>query len=462
MVETQSLRVNGKLTTESIEPYLRSLLQLAEGEETVFNEGSAGWLHELRAKGAYHVAQSRLPSFKDEEWRFTDVNFLKDTNFTAAPKIEVSPHRLAEFVLPETEQSHVVFVNGHYAPELSNTTALGEGMYVGGLQDFPLAQAEMLIKYLGQQSNKGDVFSHLNTSAINDVAIVWVQPNAGITSPLQVIHLAVMDEGPVALLMQPRTVVVMQQHSQLQLVEHYGVISDRCSDTSQNRPYFTNGVTEIFLDRNASLHHSRIQRESGDSFHIANTAIAQHQDSRYTMVEVSLGAKLARHNLNLDQLGPNTETTLNGLSITGAAQVNDLHSQINLNHINGTVDQLHKCIVDQQSRTVFNGKIIVPQAAQMTNATQLNRNLVLSDKARVNTKPELQITADNVKCAHGATVSQLEAEEVFYLQSRGLTADAARHLLVDAFAGDIISRLPLKSLQQRLTQCVACRTIESI
>ncbi|NJN75158.1 MAG: Fe-S cluster assembly protein SufD [Synechococcaceae cyanobacterium RL_1_2] len=461
-METPTLNLTSPSPNSQGDTYLRSLLELAQGQETVCNEGTVSWLHELRQKGAYQVAQSRLPNFKDEEWRFTDVNFLKDINFTAAAKMEVPPHRLGEFVMAETEQSHVVFVNGHYAPELSNTEALGDRVYVGGLKDLPIAQAEMLVNYLGQPSAQANVFSHLNTAAINDVAIVWVQPNAVISNPLQVIHLAVMDKNPMALWIQPRTVVVMQHQSQLQLVEHYGVISDRCSDTSQNRPYFTNGVTEIFLDRNASLHHSRIQRESGDSFHIANTAIVQHQDSRYTMVEISLGAKLARHNINLDQLGPNTESTLNGLSITGAAQVNDLHSQINLNHINGTVDQLHKCIVDQQSRTVFNGKIIVPQAAQMTNATQLNRNLVLSDKARVNTKPELQITADNVKCAHGATVSQLEPEEVFYLQSRGLTADAARHLLVDAFAGDIISRLPLKSLQQRLTQCVACRTIESV
>jgi Fe-S cluster assembly protein SufD len=169
---------------------------------------------------------------------------------------------------------------------------------------------------------------------------------------------------------------------------------------------------------------------------------------------------LYRNSLEIFQKGEQTQTQLNGLTLVSGEQLADTHSAIFLTKPYGTTDQLHKCIIDDSAHAVFNGKIFVPKAAQLTNAAQLNRNLLLSPKARVNTKPELQITADNVKCSHGATVSQLEADEVFYLRSRGLTEADARYLLVDAFAAEILGRIPIESLRQRLTQCVACRTNE--
>ncbi|MFM7437438.1 MAG: Fe-S cluster assembly protein SufD, partial [Snowella sp.] len=220
-----------------------------------------------------------------------------------------------------------------------------------------------------------------------------------------------------------------------------------------------NVVTEIYLAENSQVNHIRNQRESGDSFHIAKTVISQAKNSRYKNYDFNLGAKLCRHNLEIYQQGEQTETNLNGLTIIAGRQVSDTHSAIYLRYPHGKTNQLHKCIVDEYSHAIFSGKVFVPKAAQMTNANQLNRNLVLSSKARINTKPELQITADNVKCSHGATVSQLEADEVFYLRSRGLNDYDARHLLLYAFAGEILDKVSLKSLQQRLRQCISCRTI---
>ncbi|MEL6763028.1 MAG: Fe-S cluster assembly protein SufD [Cyanobacteria bacterium J06607_6] len=211
-------------------------------------------------------------------------------------------------------------------------------------------------------------------------------------------------------------------------------------------------------DENAQVTHVRLQREGLGTFHIGKTAITQGRDSRYTIIPVSLGARVSRHNLEMHQTGPQTDTNLYGLAAIAQSQLADTHSLIAMNHPHGTAEQLHKCIVDDAAHTVFNGKVWVPHNAQLTNTSQLNRNLLLSNKARVDTKPELDIVADNVKCAHGATVSQLDANEVFYLQSRGITAEAAQRLLIYGFAMDIIDRIPVSSLQKTLMATVTQRT----
>jgi Fe-S cluster assembly protein SufD len=243
---------------------------------------------------------------------------------------------------------------------------------------------------------------------------------------------------------QPRTLVVAETGSSITLIEEYIGTGE----------YFTNAVTEIFVQGNSRVNHTRLQQESDASYHIGKTAVAQERDSHYTLNEINLGAKLSRHNPEVWQQGEQTETNLNGLTVATGEQISDTHSIIALSKPHGTTNQLHKCIVGDRAHTVFNGKVFVPKEAQLTDATQLNRNLMLSPKARIDTKPELQITADNVKCAHGATVSQLEAEEIFYLRSRGLSQADANQLLIDAFATEIIDRLPLESLRQRITQTI--------
>ena len=213
-------------------------------------------------------------------------------------------------------------------------------------------------------------------------------------------------------------------------------------------------MTEVFVANNARINHTRIQQESVASYHIGKTAVSQQRDSHYTLTEINLGAKLYRHNPEIWQQGEQTKSDLNGLTVATGEQTSDTHSIIALTKPYGSTSQLHKCIVSDRAHTIFNGKVFVTKEAQQTDATQLNRNLMLSPKARVDTKPELQITADNVKCAHGATVSQLEAEEIFYLRSRGLTENDANQLLIDAFAAEIVDRLPLESLRNKITQTI--------
>lgn len=417
----------------------------------------ASWLRDIRRQGADRLVQAHFPTRKDEAWRVTDVAILKDTAFGTATTADIQPHEVGTFALPETNASRLVFVNGVYNPQLSDISALPDGIFVGNLAALSPEQMTELAHYLGYQSRDLDVFAALNDAGIQDVAVIWADKNATTTQPIHVLFIGKPEADPTTI--QSRCLAIAEPGSSLNLVEYYGAISQGCSDRSEEL-YFNNALTEIWVNTNAQVNHVRIQRESGAGIQIANTAIAQAQDSRYHLTEVNMGAQLSRHTLTLQQQGAQTETILRGLTMLGGDQVSDTHTAVNLNHPYGTVDQLHKCIVDDSARSIFNGKIAVPQRAQMTNATQLNRNLLLSPKARVDTKPELQITADNVKCAHGATVSQLEADEIFYLRSRGLNDHDARHLLIDAFAAEILDTIAIPSLQEGLINCVACRTMD--
>jgi Fe-S cluster assembly protein SufD len=441
------------------EAYLGKLLRQCEEQKPVFNVELAGWLQELRQKSAYYVVKSHLPTKKDEEWRFTDLSSLLANEFTIASEAKVLLADIQPFIYPEIVQSRLVFVNGIYAPQLSDVSAIPEGIYVGNLEHLDLIRSQKLVRYLGQQEGSTEVFTALNTSGMKDAAIIWGNPNVKVKTPIQLLFLSIPSNDQPTI-DQPRTLIVAETGSSFEVIEKYGAMTSGCSDRPQNHPYFTNTVTEIFLENNAQVKHYRVQRESGDGFHIGKTAVSQARDSRYYNVEINLGAKLFRHNFEIQQQGEQTETILNGLTILGGRQVGDTHSIINLNHPHGTTNQLHKYIIDEFAQGVFSGKVFVPQNAQLTNASQLNRNLLLSSKARIQTKPELQITADNVKCSHGATVSQLEDDEIFYLRSRGLNEYDARHLLIDAFAGEILDLLPIESLNHRLTQCVACRTLD--
>ncbi|MGB2924213.1 MAG: Fe-S cluster assembly protein SufD [Limnothrix sp.] len=437
---------------------LAPLLRLAENATPVFNTGSIGWLQEVQVQGAYRVSHRTFPTRREEDWRVTDVSILRNTQFHAATSTSIEAYEMDAFELAETKESRLVFVNGIYCEALSNVSALPAGLFVGSLSELSTERAAELVNYVSQQSRKLDVFASLNDSGVKDFAVIWADKNVTVEQPIQVVFIGKPEAQPIAI--QSRCVAIAESGSSLSFVEYYGAATQGCSDHDQQL-YFNNALTEIWVKENAQIKHVRIQREGGSGIQIGNTAIAQAKDSRYYLTEVNMGAKLSRHTLTLNQNGAQTETILKGLTMVGGEQVSDTHTAVNLQHPHGTVDQLHKCIVDGSARSIFNGKVDVPQNAQMTNAAQLNRNLLLSPKARVDTKPELQITADDVKCTHGATVSQLEDDEIFYLRSRGLNEYDARHLLIDAFAAEILDTVAIASLQTGLTNCVACRTIEA-
>lgn len=436
--------------------YLTGLLNQCQALDLqVIEPEIVGLVQELRDRASVWVNKLTIPTKRDEEWRFTDLSPLLKVNFQTPDKFDLPQSGVAAFILPEAP-IRLVYVNGVYAPQLSAVADLPEGLVVSNLAGLPVTHRTKVGKYLAQQQGATEVFTALNTAGLTDAAVVWVSKNTVVETPIHLLFISTTGEVPV--ISQPRSLVVAEAGSKLSLIEHYVANVEGCPDIPGNHPYFTNQVMEIWVEENAQVNHTRNQREAGEAFHIGKSAIAQARNSRYTCNAISLGGKLSRHNLEVFQTGEGTETTLNGLTIIGGEQLADTHSAIALNHPNGITNQLHKCIVDDRAHAVFNGKVFVPQAAQLTNAGQLNRNLLLSPKARVDTKPQLEITADNVKCSHGATVSQLDAEEVFYLQSRGLNEADARNLLIEAFVAEIVNRIPVASLRQRLSRCAACRT----
>ena len=441
------MTVEVSTSTDTIEPtlkarvdraaYLAGLLKLRPELPEELAE-----LQGVRDRALAIAQELAIPTTRDEEWRFTDLSSLVHIGFALPDRASISFAQIESFILPEAVNSRLVFVDGTYAPDLSATDDLPEGVLVTNLS-VAVQFLPSLHNYLAKQQGAEEVFTALNTASLIDGAIIHVPKNQHVETPIQILFVST---AGVATIAHPRCLVIAESGSSLTLVEEFVSIADG--------GYFTNAVTEIAIAENAQVSHTRVQRESETAFHIGKTAVSQARDSRYSCNAISLGAKIARHNLEVYQTGEQTQTTLNGLTMINGEQVGDTHSKIAFTKPYGTSDQVQKCVVGDRAHAIFNGKVSVPQAAQLTNAAQLSRNLLLSPRARIDTKPQLEITADNVKCAHGATVSQLEDDEVFYLQSRGLNPEEARKLLTYAFAIEIINHIPVASLKANLTTII--------
>ncbi len=424
-------------TISNRDTYLTQLLTTV----TAPNTSAPTWLKTLHSQAIGFLQEETIPNSKDEEWRFTSLNGLLKHEFVLAtgqqPLININ-----SFHLPEAQQ-RLVFVNGIYSSEFSQISPT-TGLFVGNLAA-AIEHNLPIDNYLGKQPGGEEVFTALNTTGTKDVAIVWAETNSITTDPIHILFIATGDQS---LVIQPRVLLVADRSSQLTIVEEYlhASLPSNCQ--------FINAVTEVFVAENAHVHHVYIQDEDLQAFHISKTAVSQAQDSQYHGYGISLGSQLSRHNWEVFQGGKQTTTTLNGLAMIGDTQVADTHSKIALNHPHGQTNQLHKCIVNGKAHAIFNGKVLVPQAAQQTNANQLSRTLLLSPQARIDTKPQLEITADDVKCSHGATISQLSDDELFYLQSRGLDPAASRTLLINAFAIEVIDSVPVNSVRDRLRSAV--------
>jgi Fe-S cluster assembly protein SufD len=399
-------------------------------------KNSPGWLQAIRDRALALLQDQLLPNTREEEWRFTDLSSLYKTSFQAAPA--VSDVDLGQWAIADLPH-RLVLLNGVYRPELS--TALPPGVAVEQMT------AERLQAYLAQQSGFNEVFTAINTVCFSDGIVLQIQKNQTIETPIHILYLTTPASTPFVTF--PRILILSETGSSAAVIEEYGAIREGV--------YWTNAVTEVYLEPNAQLRHIRTQRESTTAFHIGKTAVSQGRDSHYALTTVNLGAAVARHNPEITLTGVQTETTLNGFMLALGTQLSDTHSLIHFTQPHCAAQQLNKCLVGDRARGVFNGRIYVPKAAQQTNAGQLSRNLLLSPKARVDTKPQLEIIADDVKCAHGATVSQLDDEEIFYLQSRGLDRNSASDLLVKGFAAEILENIPAPELRSQLLTAVLDR-----
>jgi Fe-S cluster assembly protein SufD len=338
-----------------------------------------------------------------------------------------------------------VFVDGIYAPQLSSPAPEG-GVVVTNLLTAMATHAAALEAQFGRRQMLGDnVFAALNTAFMQDAAVVLVQRHVALAAPVHLLFVATQAGA----LSHPRCLVLAEAGSRATLVEDYVALQDAA--------YLVNPVTEIVLADQAQLTHVRVQRDGPQAFHIANGAVSVGRSAIYQSVSVAMGAQLSRYHLSV-VLGEGAECAVDGLALLAGSQLADTHSCIDHAQPHGTSRQLHKCIAEGSAHAVFNGKVIVRPGAQRTDSAQSSRNLLLSSRAQVDTQPQLEIFADDVKCTHGATIGQLDAEEVFYLQSRGLSGSAARQLLTYAFGAEILERIPVASLKHQLQQRMLAQT----
>ncbi len=402
-----------------------------------------GWLRQHRQTAFRRFAELGYPTRRDEEWRVTDVRPIADTVF-AVPEYaqgNVTPEQIGELFFPTFQANRLVFVNGRYSAELSHTRELPAGVRIGRLRD--LAQNdptgyESALQY--RQNNSKTAFTSLNFAFFEDGAYIHIPRNVVVTDPIMLIYVSNSAATPTA--SHPLTFIHAEENSHATVIETYiGVGADM---------YFTNAVTEVSVRENAVLDHIKITQEKPGAYHVATTEIALARGANFTSHNITLGGQIVRNDFNAGLNGEGIECTLNGVYVARDKQLVDNHTSIDhaMPHCNS--HELYKGILDGRARGVFNGKIFVREDAQKTDAKQTNQTLLLSNDATINTKPQLEIYADDVRCTHGATVGQLNQDALFYLRTRGIGKDEARAMLTFAFANDVVSRIKLGPVRMML------------
>jgi Fe-S cluster assembly protein SufD len=388
--------------------------------------GIAPKFQPLRQSARARLQTLPLPTTRSEDWRFTNVAPLVETPFEL-------PETSVDAKLPPVLNTlRLVFVSGRFVKSLSVT--IPAGLQIGSLAD---GKADVAL--LAQiAADKDSLFTALNTSFLCDGAYVVIPDGKVVEQPIEIVYISQPAAKPTV--SNPRTLLVVGKNAQATVIERYVGAG----------AYFTNAVTEISLAEGAVLDHVKLQQESAAAYHVANTQIVQAATSTFTTHHLSLGGALVRNEVRVRFDGAHAEATVNGLYLAGGTQHIDNFTVIDHAKPSCASHELYKGILDGRAHGVFNGKIFVRKDAQKTDAKQTNKVLLLSDDATINTKPQLEIFADDVKCTHGATIGQLDAAQLFYLQSRGIPLDAARRLLTFAFANDIVGRVKIEAIREEL------------
>ncbi|MGA9117114.1 MAG: Fe-S cluster assembly protein SufD [Bacteroidota bacterium] len=403
-------------------------------------------LHARRRAALDLFLASGFPTTAMEEWRFTDVMPLAGKTYAmpgdhvagSVPCAEADP-----WVFGGEDAPRLVFVDGRFAPDLSSRGGLPPSVRVANLAE-GLAEGEAETWLAGGAGAGGDPFAALNTAFLDEGALVVVPPGMELEEPVSVVFLATGGSTP--LVAHPRLLLVAGRGSRVSLAETYATLGTGL--------HFTNAVSEVILEEDASLEHDTLQNEAPGVLHVGSVHVLQRGGSSYTATGVTLGGGIVRNNVTAVLDGEGCACTLNGLSLATGTRLVDNHTSIVHARPRCNSHQLSKAILDGRARGVFHGKIRVLRDAQKTDAKQTNRTLLLSDGAVMDTKPQLEIFADDVKCTHGATVGQLDEAQVFYCRSRGLGEEEARDVLTFAFASDVVRRLHLASLRERLDRMI--------
>jgi len=406
------------------------------------------WLEPVRRAAMARFARTGFPPARDEEWRFTPIGPIVQGRWRPATggSGELSRGQLAPFVFGHADWTTLVFVNGVYSEALSAIGALPPGVRVASLADALRADGASLHAHLTRHAPiEGSPFTALNTAFLAEGGVVHVGAGVDLAAPVHLLFVATAEAG--GTVSHPRNLVVVERGARASIIESYVTLAP-------GQGYWTNPVTEVAVAAGAWVEHTRIQRESEQAYHVGLTHVDQQRDSHYRSFSLAMGGALARHNLHVRLNGENVETLMYGLYVTRGDQVADNHTAIYHDQPNCRSWEVYKGILDGRSRAVFNGKVFVRPEAQKTDAKQTNRNLLLSDGARVNTKPQLEIFADDVKCTHGATVGRLDEVALFYARSRGIPAAAAERLLIYAFAAEVVDEVALAPVREELDRLV--------
>lgn len=412
--------------------------------------GQPDWLLAFRQAGMKRFGELGLPTLHDEDWRFTNVAPIAKLHFKPGFDAgdRVAAAELEAFAFSKQAGCRLVFVNGHYAPELSVIRNLPSGVKVGSLASALKLDAAALQSQLGHFAGVADNgFTALNQAFFLDGGLVIVPAGQAVSEPIQLVYVTTAKAS--GLTLHPRNLIIAGANSQVTVLESYVTLG--------GGGYFTNAVTELYAGENAHLEFVKFQDEALDAFHIAGFHGEFGRSSNVKVHSFALGAKLSRNNIRTHLAGEGLECILNGLYLTRGEQLADHHMIVEHAQPHCASHEYFNGILDDKSRGVFHGRILVRPVAQKTDAKQTNKNLLLSDDAGADTKPQLEIYADDVKCTHGATIGQLNDESIFYLRSRGLGPETARRMLIHAFAGEIIERIQHEPAREELDQLVWAR-----
>jgi Fe-S cluster assembly protein SufD len=403
-------------------------------------QGGPRWLEDLRGRGAAKFAALGIPTVRDEEWRFTNVSALGAIDFAAAGPISGAAERLNGYAYTDAPL-RLVIVNGKFDTTLSRTKGLPPGVVAGSLAVALKDHADVVQRYFGQLADfTSRSFDALNTAFVQDGAFIHLPDGAVLDTPIHVIFVSGAEGA--AVMAHPRTLVVAGANAQATVIESYVGV--------KGETYFTNAVSEVFVGENAGVDHYKVQQESLEAFHIASLHVHTSRSSRFSSHSFALGGKTVRNDALAILDGEGGDCTLNGLYLADRERMIDNHTTIDHAKPHCGSHEVYKGILGGTARAVFNGKIIVRQDAQKTDAKQTNRALLLTDGATINTKPQLEIFADDVKCTHGAAIGQLDEDAIFYLRARGLNYAEARDMLIHAFAGQVLDGVRVQPLRDAL------------
>ncbi|MEK9613502.1 MAG: Fe-S cluster assembly protein SufD [Flavobacteriaceae bacterium] len=404
-------------------------------------------VHQMRSDALKIFENKGFPTRKDEAWKYTSLAGLVKEDYALFPKAEISIElkNVKKYFLYDTDTYKIVFIDGVYSPFLSNTTHDGLDVCLLSAALTKSKYRKLIDTYFNKIAPQEDSLTALNTSYAKEGAYIYIPKSVEAEKPIEIIHFSSGYES--TLWLQPRNLIVVDKNAQVQIIERH--------QSLKSHPVVTNSVTEIYVHQDALVDYYKLQNDLSSASLIDNTYIVQEKNSHASVHTFSLGGKLIRNNLNYYQRGEHVMSTLKGVTILKDSQHVDHSTLVHHAQPNCESHQDYKGIYGERSEGVFNGKILVDKVAQKTNAFQQNNNILLDDKATVNTKPQLEIFADDVKCSHGCTVGQLDDEALFYLRSRGIPKKEAKALMTYAFANNVLESVQLPSLKKRINHQIA-------